>query len=61
MHNNQIVKFTGAASAAAAGREEYEAPMAAVIALDAGDIIMDSREPGETPFVPASLRSYLYE
>ncbi len=43
MQNNKIVKLT----AAAAGREVYEAPMVTVIALDVDDIIMKS-----TPFVP---------
>ncbi len=44
--NNKIVKLT----AAAAGREVYEAPMVTVIALDVDDIIMESI--GQTPFVP---------
>lgn len=52
MRSDKIIELSETAKAVSEGRKTYETPMVTVVDHGAEDIIMVSREPGETPLVP---------
>lgn len=52
MMNDKIIELSENAKEASESRKQYETPVVTVVDHGAEDVIMMSREPGETPFVP---------
>lgn len=52
MINDKIIELSETVEAVSESRKTYETPKVTVNASDMDDVIMISREPGETPFVP---------